>query len=102
MKIDSSFLSIGHEYYINPIIPHFRDLAYIWTCPTQPSYVLDLLVSLSGFVMIFGLKNACATYQCAINLIFHVLIGVIIKVYIDDIMIKKLISHESNLVDLCL
>jgi predicted alpha/beta-fold hydrolase len=35
--------------------------------------------------MTFGLKNAGATYQRAMNIIFHDLIGVIMEVYIDDI-----------------
>ena len=35
-------------------------------------------------VMTFGLKNACATYQRAMNLIFHDLLGVILEVYIDQ------------------
>jgi hypothetical protein len=50
-------------------------------------------------VMTFGLKIAGATYKRAINLIFHDLIGVIIEVYIDDIMIKSAI-HKSYLADL--
>ena len=40
-------------------------------------------------VMTFGLKNAGATYQRAMNLIFHKLIGIILEVYIDDIVIKS-------------
>jgi len=40
-------------------------------------------------VMIFGLKNAGATYQRAMNLIFHDLFGVILEVYIGDIVIKS-------------
>ena len=39
-------------------------------------------------VMTFRLKNAGATYQRAMNLIFHDLIGMIMEVYIDDIVIK--------------
>ena len=35
-------------------------------------------------VMTFGLKNAGATYQRAMNLIFHDLLGVILEVYIDQ------------------
>jgi predicted nucleotidyltransferase len=50
-------------------------------------------------VMTFGLKNASATYKRVMNLIFHDLIGVIIEVYIDDIMIKSAI-HKSYLADL--
>ena len=50
-------------------------------------------------VMIFGLKNAGATYQRAMNLIFHDLLGVILEVYIDDIVIKSA-SLDSHLADL--
>jgi hypothetical protein len=39
--------------------------------------------------MTFGLKNAGATYQRAINFIFHDLLGVILEFYIDDIVIKS-------------
>ena len=38
-------------------------------------------------VMTFGLKNAGATYQRAMNLIFHDLLGIILEVYIEDIVI---------------
>jgi hypothetical protein len=36
----------------------------------------------------FGLKNASATYQRAMNLIFHDLLRVLMEVYIDDVMVK--------------
>ena len=46
-------------------------------------------------VMTFGLKNAGATYQRAMNLIFHDLLGIILEVYIDDIVIKSAdLSHH--------
>ena len=47
----------------------------------------------------FCLKNAGATYQRAMNLIFHDLLGVISDVYIDDIVIKStgLDHHLANL-----
>ena len=50
-------------------------------------------------VMTFGLKNAGATYQRAMNLIFHDLLGVILEVYIDDIVIKSagLCNHLADL-----
>ncbi|KAM0991177.1 hypothetical protein ACFX2I_009593 [Malus domestica] len=40
-------------------------------------------------VMPFGLKNAGATYQRAMNAIFHDLIGHSMEVYIDDIVVKS-------------
>ena len=39
--------------------------------------------------MPFGLKNAGATYQRAMNLIFHDVIGKSIEVYIDDVVVKS-------------
>ena len=50
-------------------------------------------------VMTFGLKNTGATYQRAMNLIFHDLIGVILEVYIDDIVIKSA-GLDHHLADL--
>jgi hypothetical protein len=46
--------------------------------------------------MTLGLKNVGATYQRAMNWIFHDLIGVIIEVYIDDIVTKSA-AHTSHL-----
>jgi len=50
-------------------------------------------------VMTFGLKNAGTTYQRAMNLIFHDLFDVILKIYNDDIVIKSAIMshHLANL-----
>ena len=39
--------------------------------------------------MTFSLKNAGATYQRAMNLIFYDFLGVILEVYIDDIIMKS-------------
>ncbi|XP_051153051.1 uncharacterized protein LOC127266733 [Andrographis paniculata] len=50
-------------------------------------------------VMLFGLKNAGATYQRAMNTIFHDLIGQSMEVYIDDIVVKSK-SFLEHLVDL--
>lgn len=47
-------------------------------------------------VMTFGLKNAGATYQRAMNYIFHKLIGRIVEVYIDDVVIKSK-DYEGHL-----
>jgi hypothetical protein len=51
--------------------------------------------------MTFGLKNAGATYHRAMNLIFYELLGIIVEVYIDDIVVKS-DGLESHLADLCL
>jgi hypothetical protein len=50
-------------------------------------------------VMTFGLKNAGATYQRAMNLIFHELLGNTVEVYIDDIVVKsaEFSSHIDDL-----
>jgi hypothetical protein len=49
--------------------------------------------------MTFGLKNASATYQRAINLIFQDLLGIILEVYIDDVIVKS-DSMDGHLADL--
>jgi hypothetical protein len=51
--------------------------------------------------MIFGLKNAGATYQWAMNLIFHDLPGIILEIYIDDVAVKSN-SMNNHLADLSL
>jgi hypothetical protein len=50
-------------------------------------------------VMTFRLKNASATNQRAMNLIFHNLLGVLMEIDIDDLVIK-LAGFEGHLSDL--
>ena len=50
-------------------------------------------------VMTFGLKNAGATYQRAMNYIFHDLIGKLVEIYIDDVVVKS-VSVKGHLEDL--
>ena len=52
-------------------------------------------------VMTYGLKNTGATYQRAMNLIFHDLLGIVLEVYIDDIVVKS-DEFDNHLADLCL
>ena len=49
--------------------------------------------------MSFGLKNAGATYQRLVNLMFQMQIGNNMKVYIDDMLVKskKAEGHEKDL-----
>ena len=49
--------------------------------------------------MTFGLKSAGATYQRAMNYIFHDLIGLLVKVYIDDVVVKSK-EVEDHIADL--
>nr|AAM74447.1 Putative retroelement [Oryza sativa Japonica Group] len=50
-------------------------------------------------VMTFGLKSAGATYQRAMNYIYHDLIGWLVEVYIDDVVVKskEIEDHIANL-----
>jgi len=50
-------------------------------------------------VMLFGLMNVGATYQIAMNLIFHDYIGKSMEVYIDDVVVKStdMDQHLANL-----
>ena len=50
-------------------------------------------------VMNFGLKNAGATYQRAMNYIFHQIIGKIVEIYIDDVVVKSK-GYQEHLADL--
>jgi hypothetical protein len=50
-------------------------------------------------VMTFGLKNVGTTYQRGTNLFFHDLLGIILEVYIDDVVVKSdsIDGHLTNL-----
>jgi hypothetical protein len=67
---------------------------------SKTAFVCLGFVGLFEWVVItFGLKNIGATYQRVMNLIFHDLLGIILEVYIDDIVVKStaLNSHLANL-----
>jgi hypothetical protein len=67
---------------------------------SKTSFICPGFVGLFEWVvMTFGLKNAGATYQRAMNFIFHDLLGIILEVYIDDIAVKSA-SLSSHLDDL--
>jgi hypothetical protein len=40
-------------------------------------------------IMTFGLKNVGATYQHAMNYIYHDLIGKLVEIYMDDVVVKS-------------
>ncbi|CAL2264801.1 unnamed protein product [Prunus armeniaca] len=45
-------------------------------------------------VMLFGLKNAGATYQRLVNKIFAKLIGTLMEVYVDDMLVKSKTTND--------
>jgi hypothetical protein len=49
--------------------------------------------------MTFGFKNTSATYQRAMNFIFHEFIGKLVEIYIDDVVVKSrdFIKHLADL-----
>jgi hypothetical protein len=51
-------------------------------------------------VMTFGLKNAGATYQRAMNYIYHDLVGKLVEIHIDNVVVKST-SIGGHLWDLC-
>jgi hypothetical protein len=73
---------------------------YSWRGYVQNNILLSWFYQLFEWVvMTFGLKNAGVTYQRAMNLIFHDLLGIILEIYIDDIVVKS-DSMDSHLADL--
>jgi hypothetical protein len=50
-------------------------------------------------VMTFGLKNAGAPYQKAMNLTFHDLLRVLMEVYIDDVVVKS-VGFEEHMINI--
>ena len=60
---------------------------------------LSSLGTFEWLVMSFGLNNASATYQRAMNVIFHDMLGHHMEIYINDIVVKskKDIEHVNHL-----
>ncbi|XP_051152016.1 uncharacterized protein LOC127265996 [Andrographis paniculata] len=88
----------------------FRDLNLATPKDEYVMPIADMLIDLAAgspgalgiykwTVMPFGLKNVGATYQRAMNTIFHDLIGQSMEVYIDDVIIKST-DFDTHLVDL--
>jgi hypothetical protein len=62
-------------------------------------HCLDFISLFECVVMTFSLKNVGVTYQRLMNLIFHDLLGIILEIYIDDIIINS-DSMDTHLSDL--
>jgi len=86
-----SFLDANAGY--NQILMAEEDIfKIVFTCPGN-------IGLFEWIVMTSGLKNARATYQRAMNYIFHDLIGQLVEVYIDDVVVKSALP-ETHLADL--
>jgi hypothetical protein len=59
----------------------------------------DFIGLFEWVVMTFGLKNADAIYQRTMNLIFYDLLGIVLEIYIDDVVVKS-DSMDNHLTDL--
>jgi hypothetical protein len=67
---------------------------------SKPAFCCPGFIGLFEWVvMTFGLENANMTYQRAMNLIFHDLLGTILEMYIHDVVVKLDITdhHIANL-----
>ena len=64
-------------------------LIVIEDIPKTAFRCLGSIGTFEWLVMPFGLKNACATYQRAMNAIFHDMLAHQMEVYIDDIVVKS-------------
>jgi hypothetical protein len=67
---------------------------------SKMSFCCPSFISLFEWVvMTFGFKNVGATYQRAMNLIFPDLLGIILEIYIDDVVVKSdnMDNHLANL-----
>ena len=59
----------------------------------KTSFIIDMGVYCYN-VMPFGLKNAGATYQCLMNMVFEEQIGNTLEVYIDDMIVKTAMDRD--------
>jgi hypothetical protein len=88
-----SFLDGNASY--NQILMDEEDMSKMaFRCP-------GLIGLFEWVVKPFGLKNTGATYQRAMKLIFHDLLGIMLEIYIDDVVVKS-DSMDNHLADLCL
>ena len=82
----------GFSIY-NQILKVVKDISKTaFRCPSS-------IGTFEWMVMPFGLKNAGATYQRAMNVIFHDMLGHHMESYIDDIVVKskKAAEHVNHL-----
>ena len=101
----SVYWKFGTVMVINFTKPKVRYRGFWYGNRTEPTPIHKTTFRCLGnvgayeyVVMPFGLKNASAPYQRAMNAIFHDLIGHSMEVYINDIVVKSK-TEEQHLVD---
>jgi hypothetical protein len=62
-------------------------------------HCLEFVGLFKWVIMTFGLKNAGTTYQRAMNIIFHDLLGVLMEVSIDNVVVKS-VGFEEDMTNL--
>jgi hypothetical protein len=77
-----------------PSSKFYVDLHTYRTCHQEQFFfwefvLIPLQLILKNQQLKFGLKNVSATYQNVMNLIFHDLLGIILEIYIDDVIVKS-------------
>jgi hypothetical protein len=86
-----------HEVAAAEWIRGANPVSYKWVKQQGPTKGFDFDESK---VMTLGLKNAGTTYQCAMNYIYHDLIGKLVEIYNDNVVVKST-STRGHLEDLC-
>ncbi|KAL6125927.1 hypothetical protein ACLB2K_073978 [Fragaria x ananassa] len=81
-----SFMDGTTGYHQIPVVEADRHKT-VFRCPA-------FIRAFEYVVMPFGLKNAGATYQRAMNLIFHDILDKILEVYIDDVVVKSKVKQD--------
>nr|CAD1833629.1 unnamed protein product [Ananas comosus var. bracteatus] len=80
----SARLYAQQQEKLKELLTEYKD-CFTWNYGEMPRSI----GTFEWVVMPFGLKNAGATYQRAMNFIFHDLIDRMLEVYIDDIIVKS-------------
>ena len=80
--------------FMNGFSSYNQILIAVEDIPKTTFRCLGSIGTFEWLVMPFGLKNAGATYQRAMNAIFHDMLGHHMEVYSDDIVIKSRRANE--------
>ncbi|KAL6192126.1 hypothetical protein ACLB2K_038513 [Fragaria x ananassa] len=81
-----SFMDDTASYHQIPVVEADRHKT-TFRCPA-------FIGAFEYVVLPFGLKNVGATYQRAMNLIFHDILSKILEVYIDDVVVKSKVKQD--------